>query len=183
MQCNILVAITCGNTSIIKPSERDPGATMLLMEMLNEAGCPPGVVNVIHGTNDSVTFICDNPDIKAVSFVGSDQAGKYIYERANRNGKRVQCNMGAKNHGIIMPDANKENTLNQLAGAAFGAAGQRCMALSTAVFVGDANNWIDDLVKRAQSLKVIHIFFEGEHYFIDIFKLATIFTFSTKKKK
>lgn len=72
---------------------------MLLMEMLNEAGCPPGVVNVIHGSNDAVTFICDNPDIKAVSFVGSDQAGKYIYERACRNGKRVQCNMGAKNHG------------------------------------------------------------------------------------
>lgn len=127
---------------------------MLLMEMLNEAGCPPGVVNVIHGTNDAVTFICDNPDIKAVSFVGSDQAGKYIYERANRNGKRVQCNMGAKNHGVIMPDANKENTLNQLAGAAFGAAGQRCMALSTAVFVGEANDWISDLVARAQSLKV-----------------------------
>lgn len=149
-----LVAITTGNTSIIKPSERDPGATMLLMEMLNEAGCPPGVVNVIHGTNDAVTFICDNPTIKAVSFVGSDQAGKYIYERASRNGKRVQCNMGAKNHGVIVPDANKENTLNQLAGAAFGAAGQRCMALSTAVFVGEANNWIPDLVKRAQSLKV-----------------------------
>lgn len=127
---------------------------MLLMEMLNEAGCPPGVVNVIHGTHDAVTFICDNPDIKAVSFVGSDQAGKYIYERASRNGKRVQCNMGAKNHGVIMPDANKENTLNQLAGAAFGAAGQRCMALSTAVFVGEANEWIPDLVKRAKSLKV-----------------------------
>lgn len=127
---------------------------MLLMEMLNEAGCPPGVVNVIHGQHDSVNFICDNPDIKAVSFVGSDVAGKYIYERASRNGKRAQCNMGAKNHGIVMPDANKENTLNQLAGAAFGAAGQRCMALSTAIFVGEANDWIDDLVKRAKGLKV-----------------------------
>lgn len=92
------VAITCGNTSIIKPSERDPGATLLLMEMLNEAGCPPGVVNVIHGAHDSVNFICDNPDIKAISFVGSDQAGKYIYERGCKNGKRVQSNMGAKNH-------------------------------------------------------------------------------------
>lgn len=149
-----LVAITTGNTSIIKPSERDPGATMLLMEMLNEAGCPPGVVNVIHGQHDAVNFICDDPAIKAVSFVGSDQAGKYIYERASRNGKRVQCNMGAKNHGVIMPDANRENTLNQLAGAAFGAAGQRCMALSTAVFVGEANNWISDLAKRAQNLKI-----------------------------
>ncbi|XP_055715440.1 probable methylmalonate-semialdehyde dehydrogenase [acylating], mitochondrial [Phlebotomus papatasi] len=148
------VAITCGNTSIIKPSERDPGATMMLMEMLNEAGCPPGVVNVIHGAHDSVNFICDHPDIKAVSFVGSDQAGKYIYERAGRNGKRVQSNMGAKNHGVVMADANKENTLNQLAGAAFGAAGQRCMALSTAIFVGEARNWIPDLVERAKTLKV-----------------------------
>lgn len=127
--------ITCGNTSIIKPSERDPGATLLLMEMLNEAGCPPGVVNVIHGAHDAVNFVCDHPDIKAVSFVGSDQAGKYIYERAGKNGKRVQSNMGAKNHGVIMADANKENTLNQLAGAAFGAAGQRCMALSTCKYL------------------------------------------------
>lgn len=148
------VAITCGNTSIIKPSERVPGATMILMEMLNEAGCPPGVVNVIHGAHDAVNFICDNPVIRAVSFVGSDQAGRYIYERAGRNGKRVQSNMGAKNHGVIMADANKENTLNQLAGAAFGAAGQRCMALSTAVFVGEAKNWIPDLAERARKLKV-----------------------------
>lgn len=109
---------------------------------------------MIHGAHDSVNFICDNPDIKAVSFVGSDQAGKYIYERAGRNGKRVQCNMGAKNHGVVMADSNKEHTLNQLAGAAFGAAGQRCMALSTAIFVGEANEWIPDLVKRAKSLKV-----------------------------
>lgn len=148
------VAITTGNTSIIKPSERVPGATMMLMEMLNEAGCPPGVVNVIHGAHDAVNFICDHPTIKAVSFVGSDQAGKYIYERAGRNGKRVQSNMGAKNHGVIMADANKENTLNQLAGAAFGAAGQRCMALSTAVFVGEAKQWIPDLVERARKLRV-----------------------------
>ncbi|CAD7086912.1 unnamed protein product [Hermetia illucens] len=148
------MAMTCGNTMVVKPSERVPGATMMLMEMLNEAGCPPGVVNVIHGAHDAVNFICDNPTIKAVSFVGSDQAGKYIYERAGRNGKRVQCNMGAKNHGVVMADANKENTLNQLAGAAFGAAGQRCMALSTAVFVGEANKWIPDLVERAKQLKV-----------------------------
>ncbi|XP_046987875.1 probable methylmalonate-semialdehyde dehydrogenase [acylating], mitochondrial [Schistocerca americana] len=148
------VATVLGNTSVIKPSERDPGACMMLMEMLNEAGCPPGVVNVIHGAHESVNFICDHPDIKAISFVGSDQAGKYIYERGSRNGKRVQCNMGAKNHGVIMPDADKERTLNQLVGAAFGAAGQRCMALSTAVFVGEANDWLPDLVDRAKKLKV-----------------------------
>lgn len=148
------VAIACGNTSILKPSERVPGATMILMELLNKAGCPPGVVNVIHGTHDCVNFICDAPQIKAVSFVGSDQAGKYIYARAGRNGKRVQSNMGAKNHGVIMVDANKENTLNQLTGAAFGAAGQRCMALSTAIFVGEAQEWISDLVERAKKLKI-----------------------------
>lgn len=149
-----LAAITTGNTSIIKPSERTPGTTMLLMEMLNEAGCPPGVVNVIHGTHDAVTFICDDPNIKAIAFAGSDRAGKYIYERASRNGKRVQCNMAAKNHGVIMPDANKEYTLYQLTGAAFGTSGQRCMALSTAVFVDKANDWIPDLIKYTQNLKI-----------------------------
>uniref|UniRef100_T1GGH5 Probable methylmalonate-semialdehyde/malonate-semialdehyde dehydrogenase [acylating], mitochondrial n=1 Tax=Megaselia scalaris TaxID=36166 RepID=T1GGH5_MEGSC len=145
---------TYSHTLPLGPSERVPGATMEIMEMLNEAGCPPGVVNVIHGAHDAVNFICDEPAIKAVSFVGSDTAGKYIYERAGRNGKRVQSNMGAKNHGIIMADANKENTLNQLVGAAFGAAGQRCMALSTAILVGDAKNWLPELVERTKKLKV-----------------------------
>ncbi|XP_066282832.1 probable methylmalonate-semialdehyde/malonate-semialdehyde dehydrogenase [acylating], mitochondrial [Branchiostoma lanceolatum] len=148
------MAAVCGNTCIMKPSERDPGATMMLVEMATEAGLPDGVVNVIHGQHDAVNFICDNPDIKAISFVGSDQAGQYIYERGSKNGKRVQSNMGAKNHGVIMPDANKENTLNQLCGAAFGAAGQRCMALSTAVFVGEAREWIPELIERAKQLKV-----------------------------
>jgi len=148
------LALTCGNTYVIKPSERDPGACMMLMEMFNEAGAPKGVVNVIHGAHEAVNFICDHKDIRAISFVGSDQAGKYIYERGSKNGKRVQSNMGAKNHGVIMPDANKENTLNQLVGAAFGAAGQRCMALSTAVFVGEAKEWIPELVEKAKKLKV-----------------------------
>ncbi|OTF78696.1 methylmalonate-semialdehyde dehydrogenase[acylating], mitochondrial-like protein, partial [Euroglyphus maynei] len=109
---------------------------------------------IIHGQHDAVNFICDHPDIRAISFVGSDQAGKYIYERGCRNGKRVQSNMGAKNHGVIMADANKEHTLNQLVGAAFGAAGQRCMALSTAVFVGKSREWLPELVERAKKLKV-----------------------------
>jgi malonate-semialdehyde dehydrogenase (acetylating)/methylmalonate-semialdehyde dehydrogenase len=109
---------------------------------------------VIHGAHDAVNFICDSPKIKAISFVGSDQAGTYIYERGSKNGKRVQSNMGAKNHGVIMPDANKENALNQLVGAAFGAAGQRCMALTTAVFVGETKNWIPDLVEKVKKLKV-----------------------------
>ncbi|CAK1543114.1 unnamed protein product [Leptosia nina] len=147
-------ALVTGNTCILKPSEQDPGATLMMMELLQEAGAPPGLVNVVHGTHNTVNFICDNPDIKAVSFVGGDAAGKHIYTRASAAGKRVQSNMGAKNHGVIMPDANKEHTLNQLAGAAFGAAGQRCMALSTAVFVGEAKEWIPDLVERAKALKV-----------------------------
>jgi malonate-semialdehyde dehydrogenase (acetylating)/methylmalonate-semialdehyde dehydrogenase len=148
------MALVTGNTMVMKPSERDPGACMLLMELMNEAGFPPGTVNVIHGAHDSVNFICDHPDIRAISFVGSDQAGKYIYERGSRNGKRVQSNMGAKNHGVIMPDANKEATINALVGAAFGAAGQRCMALSTVVWVGEAKNWIPEVVERAKKLKV-----------------------------
>ncbi|XP_071962296.1 probable methylmalonate-semialdehyde/malonate-semialdehyde dehydrogenase [acylating], mitochondrial [Antedon mediterranea] len=148
------MAAVCGNTCVVKPSERDPGATMMLVEMAKEAGFPDGVVNVIHGQHDAVNFICDHPAIRAISFVGSDQAGKYIYERGSKNGKRVQANMGAKNHGVIMPDANKENTLNQLVGAAFGAAGQRCMALSTAVFVAEAKDWIPDLLERSKKLKV-----------------------------
>ncbi|KAJ2951487.1 hypothetical protein O0L34_g13639 [Tuta absoluta] len=147
-------ALVTGNTCLVKPSEQDPGATLMMMELLQEAGAPPGVVNVVHGTHDVVNFLCDQPDIKAMSFVGGDAAGKHIYQRASAAGKRVQCNMGAKNHGVIMPDANKEHTLNQLAGAAFGAAGQRCMALSTAVFVGSAKEWIPDLVERAKALKV-----------------------------
>ncbi|EDV28722.1 expressed hypothetical protein [Trichoplax adhaerens] len=148
------MALVCGNTSVIKPSERDPGAVMLMMKLAQDAGIPDGAVNVIHGAKRAVNFILDNPVIKAVSFVGSDQAGEYIYERGSANGKRVQSNMGAKNHGVILPDANKEATLNALCGAAFGAAGQRCMALSTAVFVGETKNWIPELVERAKKLKV-----------------------------
>ncbi|CAH1173939.1 unnamed protein product [Phaedon cochleariae] len=148
------LALIAGNTVILKPSEKDPGATMLLMELLNEVGCPPGIVNVIHGTHNSVNFICDNKDIKAISFVGSDTAGKYIYARGASNGKRVQSNMGAKNHAVVLPDANKESTINQLIGAAFGAAGQRCMALSVVILVGESQNWIPDIVERARKLKV-----------------------------
>lgn len=109
---------------------------------------------MIHGTHDAVNFICDNRDIRAISFVGSDRAGKYIYERGAANGKRVQSNLGAKNHAVILPDANKEQTIEQLAGAAFGAAGQRCMALSVAIFVGESQKWIPDLVERAKKLQV-----------------------------
>lgn len=148
------MALTCGNTMVMKPSERDPGASMMIMDLVNEAGFPKGTVNVIHGAHNAVNFICDNPAIRAISFVGSDQAGTYIYNRGSQNGKRVQSNMGAKNHGVIMPDANKEATLNALVGAAYGAAGQRCMALCTAIWVGEAKQWIPEFIERAKKLKV-----------------------------
>ncbi len=148
------LATACGNTYVLKPSERDPGATMRLIELAEEAGVPPGVVNVIHGAHDAVNFVCDAPDIKAISFVGGNTAGEHIYARGTATGKRVQSNMGAKNHGVIMPDADKESVLNALVGAAFGAAGQRCMALSTAVFVGAAAEWIPEIAERAAALKV-----------------------------
>jgi malonate-semialdehyde dehydrogenase (acetylating)/methylmalonate-semialdehyde dehydrogenase len=111
-------------------------------------------LNIVHGTHDVVNNICDDEAIKAVSFVGSNTAGMHIYSRASANGKRVQCNMGAKNHAIILPDADRDATLNALIAAGFGAAGQRCMALSTAVFVGGSEAWEDELVKRASSLVV-----------------------------
>ncbi|XP_019869859.1 probable methylmalonate-semialdehyde dehydrogenase [acylating], mitochondrial [Aethina tumida] len=148
------LALIAGNTMVMKPSERDPGATMMLMELMNEIGAPPGLVNVIHGTHDSVNFICDNKDIKAISFVGSDRAGKYIYERGAANGKRVQSNMGAKNHAVVLPDADKDATIDQLIGASFGAAGQRCMALSVAILVGETQKWIPEIIERAKKLKV-----------------------------
>lgn len=112
------------------------------------------MLNVVHGGEDVVNAICDHPDIKAISFVGSTKVGTHVYNRASLNGKRVQCMMGAKNHAIVLPDANKEQTLNALAGAAFGAAGQRCMAVSVAVLVGEAQNWIPELVEKAKTLKV-----------------------------
>ncbi|XP_011505553.1 PREDICTED: probable methylmalonate-semialdehyde dehydrogenase [acylating], mitochondrial [Ceratosolen solmsi marchali] len=148
------ISIACGNATIVKPSERVPGASMILADLFSKAGAPPGLLNVIHGQREAVNFICDHPDIKAVSFVGSDQAGKYIYERSSARGKRVQCNNGAKNHCIVMPDANKNKSISQIVGAAFGAAGQRCMALSVAVFVGNSKHWITDIVEAAKRLNV-----------------------------
>ncbi len=148
------MAIATGNTFVLKPSEQDPMVTMRLVELALEAGLPKGVLNVVHGGEDVVNAICDHPDIKAVSFVGSTRVGTHVYNRASLAGKRVQCMMGAKNHAVILPDANKEQTLNAMAGAAFGAAGQRCMAASTVVLVGEARGWIPELVAKAKTLKV-----------------------------
>ncbi|MCB1568579.1 MAG: CoA-acylating methylmalonate-semialdehyde dehydrogenase [Xanthomonadales bacterium] len=148
------MAIACGNTFVLKPSEQDPMVTMRLVELAVEAGIPKGVLNVVHGGPDVVNAICDHRDIKAVSFVGSTKVGTHVYNRASLAGKRVQCMMGAKNHAVILPDAAKEPTLNAMAGAAFGAAGQRCMAASTLVLVGTAREWIPELVAKARALKV-----------------------------
>ena len=148
------MAIACGNTFVLKPSEQDPLVTMRLAELALEAGVPPGVLNVVHGGPAVVDALCDHTDIKALSFVGSTRVGTHVYRRASEAGKRVQCMMGAKNHAVVMPDAPREQTLANLVGAAFGAAGQRCMAVSVVVLVGEANSWVPDLVTKARSLKV-----------------------------
>ena len=148
------MAIATGNTFVLKPSEQDPMVTMRLVELAVEAGIPPGVLNVVHGGKDVVNAICDHQDIKAVSFVGSTPVGTHVYNRASQAGKRAQCMMGAKNHAVVMPDANREQTLNAIAGSAFGAAGQRCMALSVVVLVGESAEWIPEIVERAKTLKV-----------------------------
>jgi malonate-semialdehyde dehydrogenase (acetylating) / methylmalonate-semialdehyde dehydrogenase len=148
------MAIATGNTFVLKPSEQDPMVTMRLAELAMQAGIPPGVLNVIHGGVDAVNLLCDHPDIKAVSFVGSTKVGTHVYNRATQNGKRAQCMMGAKNHCIVMPDANKQQTLNNLLGASFGAAGQRCMALPVVILVGEAQTWLPELVERTKTLKV-----------------------------
>ncbi|MYZ43173.1 CoA-acylating methylmalonate-semialdehyde dehydrogenase [Schauerella aestuarii] len=148
------IAVACGNTFILKPSEQDPSASMYLAELAQEAGLPPGVLNVVHGAAETALALCEHPDIKAISFIGSTRVGTEIYNRASQHGKRCQSMMGAKNHCVILPDADPEVALNQLVGAAFGAAGQRCMAASVAVMVGDARKWLPDFVERAKKLKV-----------------------------
>ena len=148
------MAIVCGNTFVLKPSEQDPMTPMLLAELAQQAGLPPGVLNIIHGGKRAVDAICSHPDIVAVSFVGSTHVGTHVYNLTSQHGKRVQCMMGAKNHAVVMPDANKEHSLNSLVGSTFGAAGQRCMATSVTVLVGEAQKWIPEIVAKAKTLKV-----------------------------
>lgn len=148
------IAVACGNTFVLKPSEQDPSASLFLAQLALEAGLPPGVLNVVHGGPEIAAGLCEHPDIKAVSFIGSTRVGTEIYNRASAAGKRCQAMMGAKNHCVILPDADPEVALNQLVGAAFGAAGQRCMAASVAVLVGEARDWLPDFVERARQLRV-----------------------------
>lgn len=147
------VACTAGNTFVMKPSEKTPGACMMLAHLAQEAGLPDGVLNIVHGAKDTVDFICDAPDIRAISFVGSNAAGEYIHARGTARGKRVQANLGAKNHAVILPDA-PDGAANALAGAAFGAAGQRCMALSVVVFVGEAKKMLPEIIAEGQRYAV-----------------------------
>jgi malonate-semialdehyde dehydrogenase (acetylating)/methylmalonate-semialdehyde dehydrogenase len=149
-------AIACGNAFILKPSERDPGVPMRLAELMAEAGLPAGILNVVNGDKEAVDAILDDPDVRAVGFVGSSAIADYVYSRATANGKRAQCFGGAKNHMIIMPDADMDQAVDALIGAGYGSAGERCMAISVAVPVGRAaaDTLMNKLVPRVESLKV-----------------------------
>ncbi|GGE48152.1 methylmalonate-semialdehyde dehydrogenase (acylating) [Marinicauda pacifica] len=149
------VAIACGNAFILKPSEKDPSVPMRLAELMQEAGLPDGVLNVVHGDKVAVDAILTHPDIKAVSFVGSSDIAHHVYSTGTANGKRVQAMGGAKNHGIIMPDADLDQVVQDLVGSAYGSAGERCMALPVAVPVGDdtADRLLQKLIPEIEKLK------------------------------
>ncbi|MGR5095633.1 CoA-acylating methylmalonate-semialdehyde dehydrogenase [Vibrio maritimus] len=147
------IAIAAGNGFVLKPSEQVPYTAVKLAELFHQAGAPKGILQVIHGSKPQVDYLLTHPKICAVSFVGSVPTAQYIYQTGTANHKRVQAFAGAKNHMVIMPDADKEQVINQLVGSSVGAAGQRCMAISVAVFVGRANEWIDEL---SEAMKVIH---------------------------
>ncbi|WP_339833478.1 CoA-acylating methylmalonate-semialdehyde dehydrogenase [uncultured Parvibaculum sp.] len=150
------VSIACGNTFIVKPSEKDPSVPIRLAELFMEAGAPSGVLNVVNGDKEAVDAILTDPAIQAVSFVGSSDIAQYVYATGAANGKRVQAMGGAKNHAIIMPDADMDQVVNELMGAGYGSAGERCMAISVAVPVGEdtADRLVEKLVPRVQALKV-----------------------------
>jgi malonate-semialdehyde dehydrogenase (acetylating)/methylmalonate-semialdehyde dehydrogenase len=147
------ISIACGNTFVLKPSERDPTLSIRLAELLQEAGLPDGVFNVVHGDKDAVDALLSHPEVNAISFVGSTPIAKYIYETGARNGKRVQALGGAKNHAIVMPDADLDYATEAIIGAGYGSAGERCMAISAVVAVGEAADpLIERLAKRARKV-------------------------------
>lgn len=149
------VAIACGNTFVLKPSEKDPSAPLLVAEWLKEAGLPDGVLNVVNGDKEAVDVLLTDPAIQAVSFVGSTPIAEYIYRTASEHGKRVQALGGAKNHLVVMPDADIDGAVNALTGAAYGSAGERCMAISVAVAVGDVGDQlVEKLAEKARTLKI-----------------------------
>eukprot|EP00569_Conticribra_weissflogii_P005890 CAMPEP_0171345112 /NCGR_PEP_ID=MMETSP0878-20121228/20892_1 /TAXON_ID=67004 /ORGANISM="Thalassiosira weissflogii, Strain CCMP1336" /LENGTH=567 /DNA_ID=CAMNT_0011848457 /DNA_START=186 /DNA_END=1886 /DNA_ORIENTATION=+ len=159
------LALATGNTYVLKPTEKAPSASLLLAKHLHDLGLPPGVLNIIQGAKPTVDGIVTHPGIRAISFVGSNQAGEYIHDVGSRHGKRVQANLGAKNHAtVMMNDADRDSTVKAVVGAAFGAAGQRCMALSVLILVGDleeSQSWMEQLVEEAMKLKVGNGFVEG----------------------
>ncbi len=150
------VSVACGNTFVLKPSEKDPSVPLRLAELFLEAGAPEGVLNVVHGDKAAVDAILTHPDIKAVSFVGSSDIAQYVYSTGTAHGKRVQAMGGAKNHGIILPDADMDQVVKDIVGAAYGSAGERCMALPVAVPVGQdtADEFVERMVDAARGLKV-----------------------------
>lgn len=150
------MALACGNTFVLKPSEKDPSCALRLAQLIKEAGLPDGVLNVVHGDKTTVDFLLNNKDVKAVSFVGSTPVAEYIYNTAVKNGKRAQAFGGAKNHCVIMPDADIDQAADALVGAAYGAAGERCMAISVAVVVGDkmADELIAKIKPRVENLQI-----------------------------
>jgi len=149
------VAIACGNTFVLKPSEKDPSCSMRLAELLKEAGLPDGVFNVVNGDKEAVDALINNKDVVAMSFVGSTPIAKYIYENCAKNEKRVQALGGAKNHCVVMPDCDLDQAVNGLMGAAYGSAGERCMAQSVAVAVGGiGDKLVESLAKKVEVLKV-----------------------------
>jgi malonate-semialdehyde dehydrogenase (acetylating) / methylmalonate-semialdehyde dehydrogenase len=149
------IAIATGNTFVLKPSERDPSVSNFVAELYHEAGLPDGVFNVVHGDKVAVDALLDHPDVDAVSFVGSTPIARYVFERANASGKRVQALGGAKNHAVVMPDADLDFTANHLTAAGYGSAGQRCMAISVAVAVGAvADPLMERLEQKAREVKV-----------------------------
>ncbi len=149
------MAIACGNTFVLKPSERDPSASIRLAELLKEAGLPDGVFNVVHGDKTAVDALLAHPDVEALSFVGSTPIAEYIYTEGTKRGKRVQALGGAKNHLVVMPDADLDQAVDALIGAAYGSAGERCMAISVAVAVGHiADELIERLTPRVKSLVI-----------------------------
>ena len=149
------MAIACGNTFVLKPSEKDPSCSMRLAELLKEAGLPDGVFNVVNGDKEAVDTLIENKDVVAMSFVGSTPIAKYIYENCAKNEKRVQALGGAKNHCVVMPDCDLNQAVNGLMGAAYGSAGERCMAQSVAVAVGNiGDKLVSLLAKKVEALKV-----------------------------
>jgi len=165
------LAIACGNTFVLKPSERDPSSTLLIASLFQQAGLPAGVLNVVNGDKEAVDALIESPDVKAISFVGSTPIAEYIYSEGTKRGKRVQALGGAKNHAVVMPDADLDNAVSALMGAAYGSCGERCMAISVAVCVGDAvaDALIAKLTPKITALKVG----AGTEYGLDMGPLVT----------